>query len=125
MGFDTVACIGMDQSLGYDSRTKSRPTSVATSWTVPGRRIDRADGSDHAFSGHFSKKPSNLSEINPQSRTSPIKSYIKLLELYQIEPAVQAGLPPHSGLLFTRNGPWSAEFSPKPFFYFSLNSLFT
>jgi hypothetical protein len=71
------------------------------------------------------KNLSNFSEINPQSRASPIKSFIKPLKLYRIQPAVQVALPPHSGLLFTRNGPSWAEFGPTPFSYFPLNLFFT
>jgi hypothetical protein len=108
----------------YDSCTKPRPTSVVTSRAVPGRRIGRANGPDRAFLGHFTKKKtSNFSKINPQFRASLIKSSIKPLKLYQIQPAVQVALPLYSGLLFTQNGPSWAEFGPTLFSYFPLNLL--
>lgn len=107
----------------YESRTKPRPGNVATSPTVPGRRIGRMNGTDRAFPGHFAKKSLNFTEINPQSTTSHIESSIIPLKLFQNQPAVQAGL--KSGLLSTWNGPLWAEFSPKPFSHFSYNFLFT
>jgi hypothetical protein len=98
---------------------------VGTSRAVPGHRIGRQMAQIVRFPVILQKKLLNFSEINPQSRTSPIKSFTKPLELYQIEPAVQAGFPPYSGQLFIRNGPWWAKFGPTPFFYFPLNLLFT
>jgi hypothetical protein len=50
-----------------DLRTKRGPANVATSRAIPGRRIERVDGPDRANHGLFTKKPSNFSEINPQS----------------------------------------------------------
>jgi len=52
----------------YESWPIPRPGKQATSPANPGYRIGRADGSDRAFPGHFAKKPSNLIEINPQSK---------------------------------------------------------
>jgi hypothetical protein len=40
---------------------------VATLLPIPGRWIERVDGPDRANHGLFTKKPSNFSEINPQS----------------------------------------------------------
>jgi hypothetical protein len=40
---------------------------VATSPADLGHRIERVDGPDQAKRGFFAKKPSYLSEINPQS----------------------------------------------------------
>jgi len=41
--------------------------SVATSPAFPGRPIGRANGLDLPFPGHFAKKSSDFTEINPQS----------------------------------------------------------
>ena len=78
-----------NESLYYESCTKRRPGSVATSLTFPGHQIGRTDGPDRVSPGlfakkpqtlvestlspgllsvFFSKKPSNFTEINPQSR---------------------------------------------------------
>jgi len=47
---------------------KSCPASVATSPAIPGRRIGRVNGPERARLVFFAKKPSNFTEINPQSR---------------------------------------------------------
>jgi len=51
----------------YESWPISRPVSVATSPAFPGRPIGRANGLDLPFPGHFAKKSSDFTEINPQS----------------------------------------------------------
>ena len=60
-------CIYSTISLSYDSCTKRWLTNVATSPADLGHRIERVDGPDQAKRGLFAKKPSYLSEINPQS----------------------------------------------------------
>ena len=47
---------------------KPRPASVPRHLAFRGRWIGREDGLDWASRGIFSKKPSNFSRINPQSR---------------------------------------------------------
>lgn len=42
-----------------------RVEKQATSPTIPGRPIGRTDGLDRASLGHFAKKPSDFTEINP------------------------------------------------------------
>ena len=59
---------------------------MATSRTVPGRRISKTEGLDRPSLDHFAKKSSSFSKINPQSIELRI-FFIKFLKLNWNQPA--------------------------------------
>jgi len=58
-----VETVAVASSPEYDSRTKRRPASVATSFTTPGRLIGRPDGPDRATLCNFAQTPFHFVEI--------------------------------------------------------------
>ena len=79
--------------LPHDSWPIPRPRKQPTSPAFSGRRIDRANGPDLAFSGHFAQKYSNFLGIQPAVHSPLSKSFSnKPLKFSEINP--QSTTPP-------------------------------
>jgi hypothetical protein len=101
---------------------------VATSSAIHGCRIGQVDGPYRARPRLFTKKSSNFSRINPQSRP-PLRFFLQknpqTLPKSNRNPGLLSGsacLP--CGPVYRVPGPYWAEFGPTMFSYFPANLLF-
>jgi hypothetical protein len=100
----------------YESCTKRRAGSVATSRALLGRPIERTDGPDRASAGYFAKRPSNYGKIKPAVQQPLIKIFAKRPSIF-LENEARSIL--HSAPYMGRfHGPAGLNSAQQPFIYF-------